>query len=544
MNANYIIKSNCIFDSCSYEPFEGFIVVENNYITHIGLKNDDITQYINEKTKVFEFKDQLVMPGFCESHAHVFYGALEVAGANVAESTSEEDAALMIYEHEKDKDNPWIIAFGWNHEYWKVKELPQKKSLDKIFPDKPVVVINEELHGAWVNSKALEICGINSNTVIPEGMGMIGRYEDGEPNGYLLETYAMKMVLDVAFDMTEDRKQQLIDNYFKTTASYGITSLSNLQIHEILMEDVFEQMDEMGKLRVRMSLLASINTPLEKLMEMKKKYNSDTLKFGGIKGFVDGTPMGYTGALIDEYTDRPKFFGEKYLSVDEFGEKARLFEENGIRMRLHACGDGAVREALDIYEYSKAINKGEPLRHTIEHFEVVHPEDMKRCGDLGVIASVQPDHMWAPVFEEHPFHKILGAERCKYVYPFKTLKDNGAVLAFGSDHPIAEINPMRGLYRAVTRLLEDKLPEGGWCPNEKLSLADAIKAYTIGSAYQMWNEKITGTLEVGKYADIIVLDKNLFAVDYEDILETKVLLTMLDGRAIYNVVGQNMEVET
>jgi len=267
---------------------------------------------------------------------------------------------------------------------------------------------------------------------------------------------------------------------------------------------------------------------------MKEKYKSDTLKFGGIKGFVDGTPMGYTGTLVEEYSDRPGFYSEKYLSVEEFGDKARQLEANGIRMRLHACGDGAVREALDIYEYSKAANQGEPLRHTIEHFEVVHPDDMARAGELGVVASVQPDHMWAPIFEEHPFHKILGEERCKYVYPFKTLRDNGAVLAFGSDHPIADLDPMRGLYRAVMRLSEDKLPEGGWCPNEKLSLADSIKAYTIGSAYQMWNEKITGTLEIGKFADIAVIDRNLFEVDPEEILEATAVMTMLGGKVIYN----------
>lgn len=534
MVADYIIKSNCIFDSCGDRPFEGFIAVEGDKIIYIGKENDDMELYSGDETKVLSYDNKLVMPGIGESHAHVFYGALEVAGANVSETLSEEEAVQTIYEYEKDKDNTWVIAFGWNHEYWQVKELPTKASLDKMFPDKPVVVINEELHGAWVNSKAMEICGIDSDTTIPEGMGMIGKDEKDEPTGYLLETYAMKLVLDVAFAMPEEKKSELIDNYFKVTASLGITSLSNLQIHEILMEDVFERMEEEGKLKVRMSLVSSINTPLDKLLEMKKKYHSDTLKFGGVKGFVDGTPMGYTGTLIEEYSDCRGFYGEKYLSVEEFGEKARALEANGIRMRLHACGDGAVREALDIYEYSKAANNGKPLRHTIEHFEVVHPDDMARVGALGIVASVQPDHMWAPIFEEHPFHKILGEERCKYVYPFKTLRDNGAVLAFGSDHPIADLNPMRGLYRAVMRLSEDKLPEGGWCPNEKLSLADALKAYTIGSAYQMWNEEITGTLEVGKFADITVIDRNLFEVNPEEILEATAVMTMLGGRVIYD----------
>lgn len=535
MNADYIIRANYIFDACGDKPFKGFVAVKDCKILHVG-RNHDIEDYVDNNTEILEYEKELVIPGICESHAHVFYGALEVAGANVAESLSEEDAARMIYEHEKNLDNEWIIAFGWNHEYWKKKELPTKKSLDKFFPDRPVVVINEELHGAWVNSKALEICRIDTESVIPEGMGKIGKGPDGIPNGYLLETYAMKPVLDKAFAMSDEKKKSLLDEYFNTTAGYGITSLSNLQIHEILMEDVFEKMDGDGDLKVRMSLVASINTPLEKLLAMKTKYHSEYLKFGGVKGFVDGTPMGYTGALIEEYSDRPGFYGEKYLSVETFGAKAVEFEKNGIRMRLHACGDDAVREALNIYEHCNKFGNGKTLRHTIEHFEVVHPDDIKRVGELSVIASVQPDHMWAPIFSEHPFHKILGEERCKYVYPFKSLAANGAILAFGSDHPIAEIDPMRGIYRAVTRLSEDKQPTGGWCPDEKLTVAEALKAYTIGSAYQMWNEKITGTLERGKFADIAVLDRNLFNINPEEILDTKSVMTMLGGKIIYKSI--------
>ena len=313
MNADYIIRANYIFDACGDKPFKGFVAVKDCKILHVG-RNHDIEDYVDNNTEILEYEKELVIPGICESHAHVFYGALEVAGANVAESLSEEDAARMIYEHEKNLDNEWIIAFGWNHEYWKKKELPTKKSLDKFFPDRPVVVINEELHGAWVNSKALEICRIDTESVIPEGMGKIGKGPDGIPNGYLLETYAMKPVLDKAFAMSDEKKKSLLDEYFNTTAGYGITSLSNLQIHEILMEDVFEKMDGDGDLKVRMSLVASINTPLEKLLAMKTKYHSEYLKFGGVKGFVDGTPMGYTGALIEEYSDRPGFYGEKYLS--------------------------------------------------------------------------------------------------------------------------------------------------------------------------------------------------------------------------------------
>jgi len=534
MSADYILVSNAIYDSLGDEPYAGFVAVEGNEIAFVSKTKDGIENWTGENTKVLDYGDQLIVSGFGESHAHAFYGALEIRGANVVDVESEEDAVDVIYEHEKNTGNGWVIAFGWNNEYWKVKDLPTKASLDKKFSDRPVCVINEELHGMWVNSKALEVCGIDRDTEIPSGMGMIQKDEAGEPTGYLLETPAMKIVLDEAFQFTSEEEHQLIEDYFKTTASLGITAISNLQIHEILKEDIFEEMDNEGRLQARMSLVTSINNDLDDILAMKERFHSRNLKFGGVKGFADGTPMGYTGTLIEEYSDRPGFYGECYMDVDSYGDRAVFFEENDIRMRIHACGDGAVRNTLDLFEHAKAKAPGHELRHTIEHIEVIHPDDIERFGkDSSVIASVQPDHMWSLIFEEHPFHKILGPERCKHTYPFKTLLDRGTVLAFGSDHPIAGLNPMNGLYRAVTRLAEDRQPEGGWSPWEKLSIADSIKAYTIGSAYQMYNENITGTLEKGKLADIVVLDRNLFDVDPEEILETNVVLTMFDGKIIY-----------
>lgn len=533
MYADYILKSNAIFDSCSDKPFSGFIAVCDNKISCVSAEIDEMSKWQGSDTKVLDYGDKLIIPGFGESHAHAFYGALEIKGANVIETLSEEEAAETIYLHEKDNNPSWVIAFGWNHEYWKVKELPNKKSLDKYFPDTPVVVINEELHGMWVNSKALEVCGITRDTTIPAGMGMIEKNADGEPTGYLLETPAMKMVLDKAFVFTPEEEKALIDDYFKYTASMGITSISNLQIHEVLMPEVFEMMEKAGKLNARMSLVASINEDLDVLKEMQKKYTSDKLKFGGVKGFADGTPMGYTGTLIEEYSDRPGFYGECYMTVDTFGEKAIALEENDIRMRIHACGDGAVRNTLEIFEHAQKEAPGHDLRHTIEHIEVIHPDDMGRLAKAGVIASVQPDHMWSLIFDEHPFHKILGPERSQHTYPFKSLLNEGTKMAFGSDHPIAELNPMKGLYRAVTRLAEDRKPNGGWSPWEKLTLAEAITAYTAGSAYQMYNEDITGTLEEGKLADIVVMDRNLFTVDLEEILEATPIMTMLDGKIIF-----------
>lgn len=534
MSANYILKSEAIFDSIGDKPFPGFIAVKGNKIESISSDMNEMSKYVDADTQLLDFHDKLIISGFGESHSHAFYGALESIGANVVDAVSEKEAVEVIYEHEKHRKSGWIIAFGWNNEYWEVKNLPTKASLDKRFPNIPVAVINEELHGMWVNSKALELCGIDRNTEVPKGNGMISKDENGDPDGYILETPAMKLIFRKAFKFSPEEERHLIEHYFKIIASYGITSISNLQIHDILKEEIFAAMDQDDKMCARMSICATVNESLDTILKMRKTYHSDKLKFGGVKGFADGTPMGYTGTLIEEYSDRPGYFGECYMNVATFGDKAVEFEKNDIRMRIHACGDGAVRNTLDIFDYAKAKAPGHHLRHTIEHIEVIHPDDIERFGgDSNIIASVQPEHMWSLKFEEHPFHKILGEKRCRYTYPFKTLLNRGTVLAFGSDHPIASLNPMNGIYRAVTRLAEDRKPEGGWNPNEKLSVSESIKAYTIGSAYQMYNEHITGTLEPGKMADIVVIDKNLFEVDAEEILDAKIIMTMFDGKIIY-----------
>jgi predicted amidohydrolase YtcJ len=531
LKADLILKSKTIFTATAQRPIDGFIAIKGNKILAVGTK-DEFNDWRGKNTQIKDFEDQLILPGFCDSHLHLFLGALENDTINVVDSKSEEEAAKMLYDFYRDRKDEWVIGFGWFHYHWKEKNLPTKNSLDKYFPDRPVCVFNEEVHSLWVNSKALEVCGITKDTPDPPG-GEIYRDHNGEPTGYLLEPGAMKLITKKALEMPLEKEMQIFEGVLKKAAQLGVTSVSDIHILDILKIEAYDALEKEGKLTLRIHFAPSLQENIEKLKMFQKQYRSEKLQFTGVKEFIDGTAMAYTGLLIEPYADRPDFYGCTMIDPKDLKNKMRLLSKENIRTRLHACGDGAVRLALDIIEEMQKENPKEPLRHTIEHIENIHPGDLKRFKELGVIASVQPDHLWVDVYEEHPFHQILGEERNQLAWPFKSLLQHGAPMAFGTDYPISDLDPMRGIYRAVTRLHEDGEPKGGWIPKEKLSVAEALKQYTIGSAYQMFREKELGTLEAGKLADIVVLDRNLFEIPPEQIREAKAVLTIMDGKIIY-----------
>lgn len=525
------MSSNAIFTGLTDLPQDGCVVIKGSRIVDAGDKRL-AGKWQGPQTKYLKFEDQLIMPGFCESHAHIFFGALEFCSANVSEARSEEEAVQMLAGFDHSAAGMWVIGFGWNRYAWEKDALPTKKTLDASFPDRPALVFDAELHSLWVNSKTLEICGINRNTPDPAG-GKITRDADNEPTGHLLEPAAMALVLDEALQKGLEDERKLFQKYFKKTAALGITSISAVPDFGLKKHGIYEELDRQGELNLRIHLVESANEKIEDLIRLRSRLTSGRLNFSGVKEFIDGTAMAHTGLLLEPYCDMPSYRGRPLVDIKSFTEKVVELDRHGFRIRLHACGDGAVRLALDIYEETRRINGPRDSRHTVEHIENINPADLPRFRANGVIASVQPEHLSHDNYAGHPFHKILGKKRVEYAWPFKSLLTSGATVAFGSDHPVVDLNPLQGIYRAVTRLMDDGKPEGGWMPQEKLSLAEALKGYTVFSAFQMFREKDLGTLEAGKLADIIVLDRNIFGAAYEEIKEAKPLLTMLNGNVIH-----------
>lgn len=527
---NIVLKSACIYDSVGETPFAGYIEIENEKIKTI-VRGDTDRYDDPDKYELIDCGDKTITAGLCDGHIHLFLGSLHTATIDLYDSTTEDEAARWMYDFYKDRDDEWLLAFRWSHYRWPDEKLPTKDSLDKYFPDRPVIAFNDELHAVWVNSKTMELCGVNKDTPDPAG-GTVARDENGEPTGFFLEQPAMAMVTEKALDVSPEREEELIKGFIKKANSKGVTSVGAVHVLRIMKHEACRRLEEKDELKVRVFFAPHIEMDTAEAVKLKEEYASDKLKFLGLKGFVDGTPLGYTGYMVEPYSDRPGFRSEPLLDPQWLTDKSKECYKNDIAIRLHACGDGAVRLALDAFEAARKEYGGKDIRNTIEHIEVLHKDDVKRFAETNTIASIQPCHILMESLEKHPIFEMLDEERIKLAWPGKTLEKNGAAVAFGTDYPIVDLDPIDTLYRAVKRRMEDDLPEEGWNPQEKFTLAEAITRSTMGNAYMFGMEDKLGSLEEGKLADINVFSKNIFECE-DDIPSVETDMTVFNGEIVY-----------
>lgn len=532
MNADYIIKSDNIYISSNNPRFDGQIAVKDGKICFLG-KN--AAEWKGTDTKEYEFTGKTVCPGFIDSHTHVLLGALQGFYANLNDCQSEEDAVRKLYEEGRESaNNGWIFGFGWTYHRWREKKPPTKSSLDKFFKDVPVALMNEELHSMWVNSKALEICEISRDT--PDVLsGRIERDKTGNPTGYLIEFEAMKKITNKAFDFSQDYLAKVTKGFLTQCAQYGITGISDIQYLYPDMAPMYMELEKHGSLSVKINLSYPLDSGIDKARRQREKYTTDLVSINSVKAFLDGTLACGNGYLLDPYCNVPGFCSVPLLNLDYLTEEIIKATKNSFQVRLHACGDGAVHLALDAYEAAAKVVDIKPLRHTVEHIEVVAEDDIKRFGELRVIPSVQPEHMFWSSLDSHPFIQLLGENRCNFTWSFQSLLKQNGYCGFGTDYPVVGLNPFEGIHRAVYRQMNDGLPPAGWNPEQRLSLVEAIHCYTLGSAMELHVEATCGSLDCGKAADLVVLDRNIFDCQGNELKETKTLLTMIDGRIVYVV---------
>ncbi len=527
-SADIMIASNAVFTGLSDRPEPACIAIKANKIIAVG-SEEELRRYAGEHTKMYQLQDQLVMPGFHDFHLHIMQGAVALGSVNLFAARSEEEAAEMVREFAESKpENPWVIGFMWDAGYWDSQQLPTRHSLDRILPDRPAILFHAEGHHAWVNSKALEIARITRETENP-AYGMIGKDENGEPDGILFEK-AMGMAIDHAFDFSHSQKRELFSEFLAYARSQGVTAVHDLHaLKTIEAYEVFQEFEDEGKLTARIHLWPALDGDLERAKQLRASYQSDMLRVSGLKQFIDGVITARTAYLLEPYADDPETRGDTSFPPETFKKWVVDADKEGFSIRFHAIGDGAIRLAFDAYEEAQRTNGVRDSRHSIEHVEVIHPDDIHRFHELGVTCSMQPDHL--AMSERGVYTERIGEEREKHVFTILTLQKSGAKLAFGTDFPIDVLNPLLQIYRAVTRI--DSSGKAVWHPHERISLADALKAYTSGSAYGTFREHELGTLEAGKLADLVVLDRNLFAVPVEQITDAKVRLTVVDGSVVY-----------
>lgn len=537
MKADIIIQSNAVFTGLNNQYEQLSIAIKDNQIIDVGT-SDALEKYISEQTRVIDAKDKLVMPGFFDSHIHIMAGSLfNYYAVPLSETVSAEDAAEKVKAYaEEHPDAPWIIGVGWDSTAWGDKDFPDRYLLDRFIPDRPVFLIQAEGHYGWVNSKAIEIAGITKDTLNPD-YGIIYKDENSEPTGILIES-AMSLVGKYAYNFSDDQKKRMAQLFLDEAAKYGVTSVNDLYLsraHEGLEGySVFKELEENDELTTRIHLYPPLNGDLAAAKEFKENFTSSKLKMAGLKQFIDGVVTGYTAYMLDPYKDKPETRGEIGFSEEQLQEWVTAADKEGYQIKFHTIGDGAVRLGLDLYENAQKENGRRDSRHTLEHIEVVSTDDIPRFKELGVMPSVQPYHMALMPRESHT--ERVTEEKFPYLYVNATFFNEGIVMPYSSDYPIIPLNPMLGLYHAVTR--KDYTLEDTWNEQEKISLAQALKAYTYGSAYSVFRENEIGTIEKGKLADIVILDRNLFDVPEREILDTTVEVTIVDGQIVYEKSAQ------
>ncbi|RBP06027.1 hypothetical protein DET59_103156 [Rossellomorea aquimaris] len=531
--AHKMIVSKAIFTGNALSPFDGFVAVRDDRIIGVGPRSEMVS-FIGPSTETWDVGNRLVTAGFHDFHLHLFLGAMFEGFCQLTFGYSEDATAKMVAEYAMDHPNDeWVLGFGWHHVRWPGQATPSRHSLDQYIPHRPVVLLNEEAHSAWLNTAALQKLGIHRDTPEPP-FGRIEKDEHGEPTGFLYET-AVQYVIE-AFSFDENVKARLMNGMLAKTSSYGITSVSDmLPLPGYTLGDpaFYRTFEEKGELTTRIHFLDVLDGNLERGIRFRGKYQSDKLQFSGLKQFLDGVPLTYTGFLLQPYFDRPSETGGTIYDPHVYQEWIDEADREGFRIRLHACGDAAVRLGLDLYEHAGSVNGMRDSRHTIEHIEVCDPSDFHRFEKLGVIASIQPEHLTSGSMDTHAYLDRLGPDRARFTWPIGSLQNHRTSIAFGTDFPIVDLNPMLGLYRAVTRKHEDGTPHGGWNPDEKIPMAHALMHYTKSPAYGNFREHDLGTIEVGKKADLVVLDRNLFEAEAEEMLETGVWMTMMDGNVVY-----------
>lgn len=324
--------------------------------------------------------------------------------------------------------------------------------------------------------------------------------------------------------------------------AFGITSINDVQpyFHGNMGNlDVYEEMAKEGQFTSRVHVAVDLLGDLEQAEKWKRRYHYGTLRVDMLKQFIDGVATTHTALMIDDYADAPGNRGISLFDIKAIEKAVPEAHKRGFSVKLHSCGDQSAKMCLDYYENAIRLYGKNQCRHAIEHLELVDEKDIPRFNELGIIPSVQPEHLaLTQIFEENPYPIVLGAERANRTWPFKSLYDSAGILAIGSDCPVVSNNPFLEIYRAITRLHNDGKPEGGWNPTEKLTMYQVLRSYTYGGAYGVRRENEMGSLEKGKLADIIVIDKNLFEINVDEIISAQVILTIMDGEIVYERKGE------
>jgi predicted amidohydrolase YtcJ len=507
------------------------VAVYGTRIAAVGT-NAEIRRFAGAHTRVIDAQGALVLPGFNDAHVHFIEGGGHLSSVQLRDAASPAEFAERIRQFAaKTPKGRWITGGDWDHERWPGAPLPTRELIDKFTPDHPVFVNRLDGHMSLANSVALKLAGVTRETKDPDGGLIVRDARTGEPTGVLKDA-AMSFVYAKIPDPTFDEKLEALRAATEHAASLGVTSVQDMSAGNDV--GVFQSLAARGELKTRVYAVSPL-PQWERLARtgVRAVFGSDLLRVGGLKGFADGSLGSTTALFFDPYLDAPATRGlpaDEMFPAGEMLKRVQAADAAGLQVMIHAIGDSANSQILSIYEEVIQANGARDRRFRIEHAQHIRPTDIERFARSRVIASMQPYHAiddgrWA--------EKRIGHERARTTYAFRSLLDAGATLAFGTDWYVAPLNPLLGIYAATTRrTLDGKNPQG-WIPGQKITVEEAVRAYTVGSAYAEFAEHAKGTLAPGKLADLVLLSQDIFRINPVEIERTKVRLTIMDGRVVY-----------
>ncbi len=533
--ADLILKNGRVWTGDADNPWAEAVAIRGARILAVG-NNQPVADLAGPQAKVIDLRGRLAIPGFNDANTHFLSGSMEMAEVDLNGACGVAEMQRRVGDwaaaHPKE---PWIAGAGWRFECFPDRALPVKQDLDAVVKDRPVYLRSWDGHTAWVNSKALQLAGINAHTRFAGFGQIVFDAKTGEPTGCLKEG-AQALVRKAMPEAPRERKLAALEQGMKVAASFGITSVENA----IGDGDLLSQFDDLDKqkkltLRVNVALSVSPSAPadaMDRFLEWKRTYRSPRLRAGALKFVLDGAIESHTAAMLAPYSDGSNTAGKPAWMQDAYENMVALADSAGFQILTHAVGDRAVRMALDAYEYARKENGPHDARFRIEHIETVSPIDASRFAKLGVLASMQPIQADPGMIDG--WSKAVGPERLKLAFPWRSLELAGAKLIFSSGWPAAiAFDPIRGIHNAVNRETTDGKPPGGWVPAQRVSVETAVRAYTESGAFASFDEKQKGKLKEGMLADIAVLSQDLFRIPPADIYKTQVEITIFDGKVIF-----------
>jgi predicted amidohydrolase YtcJ len=530
--ADFLFENAHVFTADPENPSADAVAVQGSRILFAG-SGADAQSFKGPGTHLVDAGGATLMPGFIDSHFHMMYGALNLDGMQLEPVTSYEELSQIVLSYAAEHPNDlWLPGTGLRYNVGPGHSPLDRHHLDALVAGRPIYINAFDGHTSWANTIALKMAGIfHGGDTGPNSENVLD--EHGESTGELREPGAFRPVSDLVPKPDDVRKRTLLQKALALTASLGVTSIHNMN-GDTEEASFYAALEDLGQLTCRIYLPCSISpeTPFAAIeneaLEMKRTYHGELLRAGSVKFFIDGVIEGYTGLLVDPYADNPSTCGAANYEIEHYNRMVAEADRLGLQVVTHAVGDMGVRRVLDAYQNALRLNGQRDARHRVEHIELIHPEELPRFKELGVIASMQPLHSPMQVDENDVWPVRVGRERWPLSFAWQTIREAGATLVFGSDWPVVTQNPLRGVSNAVNRL-----PWEEGLPDQSQTLTDTLISYTRNAAYAEFQEGRKGRIKTGYLADLVLLSKDLFAIPTPDIAGLKPVLTMVDGRVIY-----------